>query len=919
MGQSHLQNNFSSFRARIQADRTRVISTSLATTQIQFLRLAGHLQGQALTQTESTDGASLAQSIDSNWDLLNFEWGITTAALYSQREIVESWGDNHVLTTVPTLWLQTPLTSEQPLSKIWCPNNCWQITIVPVLSAQRGPQQLLLMATSLADTLVHFQANTGTHVGVLLPQRINDANNQRIIPWQSHLATLTGKPESLEVIQQLAQEMKLNTLKQRSTVVSRAQKSTEVSLLPLLSEHGSADAHLIVLDDVTNELATLSRNRQYFFAVCFGALLLTELVLLAMLRGPMRKLQRLVQFLPSLAGDNRRHINKQLQISPSPDYLRSEITNLLDATSALANTLQTLDKTVASRTQKLKSRSQELLQERNFVNSLLNNVHVVILTQRHNGSIKLANAEGHKLLASLHKTTHHTRFIELVNAEQRLVVAKDLACLWRGELEQNTHETVFKDRLGQTIYMEWFHTKLPQSVTDDALLLSVGLDLTARKSAEMNLAWLADHDPLTELLNRRRFQSEFEHVLKNTNPEQPGALFFFDIDQFKHVNDTSGHPAGDQLLLEVACVMKAITIPDDLLARLGGDEFAVVRTICSPGEAERFAEQFCDAVRAIKYFSRGNNHHVSLSVGVVLFPIHGHNIDDLMANADLAMYRAKSQNNARSTWQLYRSDTPDKAAMHHLITWKRKIEQALSGNQYLLYFQPIFNITANKITHYESLLRIKDERGAIILPNQFISVAESSGLIYEIDRLVVSLAVAALAQLHQCNSELSLSVNLSAKAVSDKDFLQLVEEACEGILRDKSKLIFELTETSALEDVASAAKQINRFRNLGYKFALDDFGVGFSSWYYLRQLPVDFVKIDGSFVRNLSHNLEDRLFVKAINDVAQGLGKHTIAEFVEDHRSLELLTTMGVNFAQGYQLGKPQSLGEVLSNFASAS
>jgi len=922
IGKKNLEENYFSERERIFKDRQKTISASLANTQLQLMRLAGHMQGQALLEPGKLSFLQQMQSvIDRNWDQLNFEWGVDSVALFSaQEQALAKWGRPLDIDHIPGEWLRSVRRNEEPAGKIWCPDYCLQMQIVPILQDQNTEVGTQVYTTSLSDAILFFQTNTSTHVGILVSKATDNSEEHPQIPqWGLGLSALSGMPTSLELLKSLSQDAPFDAVVNKLKVKRIGKKLFEISFIALALAGKENDVYLAVLDDVTFPLAELKTNINYLILVSSTALLLTELVLLAMLWRPMLRLQTLVNVLPSLAGDSRRKVPNILLPKLERDLFRSEIHNLFDATIVLTQTLEELDKIVDSRTQRLKSRSQELLQERNFITSLLNNVHVVILTQDSSGQIKLANSEGERLFSRLNNLQQSQRFVDLLPENDRLPFVERLGKLQDGDVDEIRHEFNVVCAENDVVHMEWYHTCLPESVAENTLILSVGMDLTARKVAENNLAWLADHDPLTELYNRRRFQMEFARILKNIDGNNTGALIFFDIDQFKTVNDTSGHPMGDQLLRDVAHLLRNFATEDDIIARLGGDEFAIIKQNCNLQAAEEFAERFCSSAKSVRFFSNGANHQVSLSIGIALFPEHGTNIDEIMASADLAMYRSKATNNARSGWQVYSANAPDKAQLHHRVTWKRKIEQALEQNYFVLYFQPILNIKSGKITHYESLLRMRDENGAICTPNQFISVAEATGLIYEIDMHVVRLAVNALAQLQKLDNTISLSVNLSARAVANKEFLDLVENACEGILSDKSKLIFELTETSAVEDVSSAVSEIENFRNLGYKFALDDFGVGFSSWYYLRQLPVDFVKIDGSFVRNLAQNIEDRLFVKAINDVAQGLGKFTIAEFVEDDYALSLLTAMGVNYAQGYELGKPQPLANVITEFASVS
>ncbi len=919
-GKRNLEQTFTSERERVFQNRQRTVTASLGSIKLQLQRIAEHLQGQARSQSSSDPKQALIQTLNNNWQQVNNVWGVDSISLLDEnKNMTASWGEPLDLISVPQEWFAQVKQSNEPLSRVWCQGDCSQLVIIPTHFGPSNPG-LLLLTASLTDALAYFHSNTDANIGVLVKQNtIHPNSRQSATNSDYQLAALTGTPKSLDQLQHFSQDHEFSKVIGKRTNDFWQKEFYEFSFIPLEDTNSNLNAQLIVIDNVHESMQALQSKRNYLLIVSVGALLATELVLIAMLWLPMMRLQTLAKAMPLIASNSRQQIYQLLQPVTQKTLVKNEIHNLYDATVGLSQTLEELDKIVESRTQRLKNRSQDLLKERNFITSLLNNVHIAIVTQDYNSRIQLINSEAQNLLAIEEENFPDTLFTSKLCEQDKQQFFAGIEQLKQGTAQEFSQELDIVDAHSQPKHTEWYHSLLPAAVAEENLILSVGLDLTARKVAETNLAWLADHDPLTELYNRRRFQNEFKRILaESPQVNDSGALIFFDIDQFKTVNDTSGHPMGDQLLREISNKLKQHSNEFDLVARLGGDEFAIVKQHCSQSSAEDFAKRFCEIAKSIKFYNNGSTHNISLSIGIALYPQHGKNTEELMANADLAMYKAKSDNNARSSWHTYSSLASDKAELYARVTWKRKIEQALENNRFELYFQPILDIHGEKVSHFETLLRMRDDYDEVISPGSFIAIAESSGLINEIDVLVVTLAITALSEFHKIDSEISLSVNLSAKAVSNKNFLSIVEAATRDILVDKSKLIFELTETSAVEDLNTAITQIQNFRNLGYKFALDDFGVGFSSWYYLRQLPVDYVKIDGSFVRNLAKNIEDRLFVKAINDVAQGLGKHTIAEFVEDQYALALLSAMGVNYAQGYEIGRPQPLRETLLDFCAA-
>ena len=439
-------------------------------------------------------------------------------------------------------------------------------------------------------------------------------------------------------------------------------------------------------------------------------------------------------------------------------------------------------------------------------------------------------------------------------------------------------------------------------VVDSVRSLSDDLEsaLGARLEAEQNLIWLADHDPLTNLYNRRRFQEVFDRILAlSIRYQRTGALLFLDLDQFKYVNDLSGHQAGDALLLLVASSLRDAVRHTDVLARLGGDEFALVLPEAGAEEAIFMANKLQHDLRQVEFSSNGRPHKISCSIGITLFPDHGGDLNELLANADMAMYQAKESGAGR--WHMYSRDELAKELLATRAKWRERISQALLDDAFELHYQPIYDIKAKRVTRFETLVRMRDNAGRLVFPDNFIPVAEQSGQIHEIDRWVIRKAIERV----KAVAGLSLSVNLSGRVLDDPSLLEWFHQELQNSGINPSRLIVEITETAAVANVQDAIAFMREIKALGCRFALDDFGSGFSSFAYLKQLPVDIVKIDGAFIQQLAHSADDQLFVKALTDVAKGLGKTTVAEFVEDAATLRLLEQFGVDFAQGYHIGRP--------------
>lgn len=427
-----------------------------------------------------------------------------------------------------------------------------------------------------------------------------------------------------------------------------------------------------------------------------------------------------------------------------------------------------------------------------------------------------------------------------------------------------------------------------------------------RAKAHKKLKWLADHDSLTRLSNRRRFDAELQRHLRDagsTSAGQPGALMFLDLDQFKDVNDISGHHMGDELLVEIARRLEAGVGSKGLLGRLGGDEFGLILPGADREAAIALAGRLQATVQSVVIRTRSWRHQVSASIGIVLFPDHGSDAQQLMAAADLAMYQAKEK--GRGRWHLFSVADQGRERANARVIWAERIAAALAEDRYELHLQPIMEIATGLVWRAEALLRMRDHQGRLVLPCSFIPIAEETGQIKDLDRWVLNAAVALIQQ----RPALSLSVNLSAHAMQDPDLPTLIQQLLAHQPIDPSHLTFEVTESVAINSLRSATRLMRSIQALGCRFALDDFGSGFASYAYLRQLPVDDVKIDGAFVRDIVHSQEDRIFVRAVTEMAHGMGKRVIAEFVENEAILAQLQEIGVDFAQGYHIGRPAAPG----------
>ena len=436
-------------------------------------------------------------------------------------------------------------------------------------------------------------------------------------------------------------------------------------------------------------------------------------------------------------------------------------------------------------------------------------------------------------------------------------------------------------------------------------------DMTQERQYIANLSWQATHDALTGLANRHEFEFRLEQVLHPAAQQYGGrhALMFLDLDQFKLVNDTCGHAAGDELLRHICALLQSDLREGDTLARLGGDEFGILLENCPAAVAEKIAESLRHTVQSLHFVWKGRPFMTTVSIGLVHLGHTPTTLETSLRAADMACYMAKEK--GRNRVQVYHADDSELSLRFGEMAWVQRLHMALEENRFCLYAQEISPLgqTDGGDGHIEILLRLHDEAGRIILPDSFIPAAERYGLMTSLDRWVVENVFKIIARcLHERPGRpmAMCAINLSGITIGDDDFLGFLREKFHTYAIPPGMICFEITETSAIANLGSAIRFINELKALGCQFSLDDFCAGMSSFAYLKHLPVDFLKIDGSFVKDMLDDPINRAMVEVINHIGHVMGKRTIAEFVETPQIEQALLEIGVDYAQGYLIERPQ-------------
>lgn len=848
--------------------------------------------GKAVHENDSNEVSNI---IGAQWPALQLNAGLDSVIVFNKNnKTLSVWGgmQQGVMDPQHSVWLKNVTLDDTPQDGLICATDCRQYSIVPVLHDGKSIGSVLV-SRSLADVTLYARHSFESNVALIVSDPVLKTEKSHYIKdWQSSVVALTNESAELSVLKKITKNLPIEKTKEGTNRVVVGNHNYEISVFSIENDLAySGRGFFLIFSDVTSQVNAINKNTRNTFLIALLGWLAAEILLFAILWRPMARLRELSNVLPALAKGGFSQVREK--INRHKHFWKDEIFILDQTALGLADQLETLETEVASKEMQLASRLKELAKERDFISGLLNTADVLVLTQDANGLITLANqyAKG------------------VTGFEDNDLLGKSFSSVFGfyavEKLYGGPYESSFITSDDKEIIIAWVHT----TSSDDVIsYISVGLDITARKHAERRLEWLAHRDPLTELYNRRFFREKLESEIKNNNP---CAVLYLDLDQFKEVNELSGHHSGDRLLCLVAGALSSVFGVETTVARQGGDEFSVLLPGASGEDASNEAYKITTALDRIEFFENGRRHRASASIGIALYPDHGLNETDLMANADLAMYKAKESGATR--WHLLSSKTRSKEELKKRVYWSEKVRSALENNAFEMLLQPIASLDGLYVKHYEMLVRMYDENGRFILPSVFIPIVERSGQILELDRWVLRKGLKLIQAFPE--SDTSFAINVSGHTLHNKDIASWLEKEIVESGVDPKRLIIEVTETVAVTDFAAAGGVLADLRLLGCRIALDDFGVGFSSFHYLGKLPSDIVKIDGSFIKNIKEDKESQLIVKAIAGVAKGFGKKVVAEFVEDEKAIDILKGYDVDYVQGYYIGKPEKASFYFKNF----
>ncbi|WP_440876602.1 EAL domain-containing protein [Thalassotalea sp. PLHSN55] len=545
-------------------------------------------------------------------------------------------------------------------------------------------------------------------------------------------------------------------------------------------------------------------------------------------------------------------------------------------------------------------------------NRILDTLTNVVIEINPNGRIAFLNNSWHKYSGYLIAESigkYFTDFTFQGNNLQHENIAKAINALASGKSNHESLEFQLAQKNNDFLWCE-----INLSAIYDNEQKTVGItgtidDISTRKKAEQRLKHVALHDTLTGIHNRYFFDNELQNISSSSiRTGQLHSLLFIDLDHFKIINDSQGHHQGDFVLKEIARLLTEHTREQDILSRIGGDEFAIILTDTSGDEALTIANRICQVISDTSFQFSQQVYKVSCSLGISAIDGKALSSDVYLQQADIAMFAAKEQ--GRNRVHVYSKDDKVTDELKQRFQWVQKLQNALFEDNIVLHFQPIIDIKTRQTVCYETLVRLMVD-GRLVYPNDFIPSLEKAEDMNLLDRHVIGKSLLLMSQ-NPCLEK--LAINLSAQAFNDDRLYAFIKEKIEKYQVNPENIIFELTESASLSNITGTQRMVKHLNELGCHFSIDDFGTGFSTFAYLKQIPAGSVKIDGSFVKDMTKDPIDAALVKAIHDTARSLGKSTIAEFVEDEATLLKLEELGVQFAQGYHIGKPADIESICSN-----
>jgi diguanylate cyclase (GGDEF)-like protein len=837
--------------------------------------------------------------LDAQWATWHSSWDLENITFFDKNgQPVKFWGsqfsdnaDSAVLKVLNTS------KSEQ---QVFCLEHCFQQVIVPV-NDRLSSKGAFRIIRSLDNVILKYKHATNSDLGLLFAKPSAGAETNSLMAYQ--LLEISAPEKNRKVFDYLVKKYSVEQLLAENITIKLADGVFDVGVSNIKSSQANQVLFLLI-EDLRVDYDNLNKELKKVWIYGVISFLASLFLLVAILHLALRRVSKLSQAIPMLSDHQYDSFRQRIKAPEINSLDNDELDQLTLSALTLANQLENLELNMRRNTFMLFEKSQDLAKERDFIQQLVDFAPIIIITQKVDGIILSINKAGVAAFALDNADIVGQVFdVFLPDYDHEHLVK--LNQLRRGNVVQHVHASSFLVTDSKLIpFISWQHTLLtPQAEGSELIILSLGMDISDRKVADEYTLKVASYDYLTGLTSRRKFHDELLVELSAANRYgYQVALFYLDLDQFKSIANLSGSDAGDLLLLRAAISLKKALRESDMLSRIGGTEFVIIMSHFELATIDDIAKKILHTLATLEFSFDGQPYNITASIGISIYPLHGQTINELLANSNMALVEAKAS--GLGQYRVFSVDCDYQLKLSQMAYWRDVLEQAIEQNRFVIFYQPIVHITRNLLDCYKCSLCLRMPDDQYIPAAEFLSFAEELGLMGKIDRLFLRTAMKKLLQFDKEGKTQKLFVNLSSYSLSDNSFMADFISLLDTVKISPSKLIFEITEAAAVANLTMAELVIQQLHTLGCSVALDKFGIGFSSFYYLKKLPVDYVKIDGSFVKDLESNDDDRLFVQSIVGVAKAFNRVTVAENVETAAILDRLKALGIDYAQGDLLGK---------------
>ncbi|WP_269619345.1 putative bifunctional diguanylate cyclase/phosphodiesterase [Zhongshania sp. BJYM1] len=782
------------------------------------------------------------------------------------------------------------------VATIVCEEKCYQRLLIPTQDI--NAQKVILVIHRSAELLLNdFSGISGANIAIIKLPEVSKKLTAEHILLASPAATTP------KILQKISDKIDVHDYINNSFFDSTNFYSTRFLAL---SSDESNNHYIAIVKDHAKVYRQIFRATNELLLTSFITLIIILILIAIILKPPLNRLSELTKILPLLPlgrFDNARQLLKKLE---SNSHWIDEIDILANTVDKVIDSLDSMDRIVIEHKNELAVKIDALTEAKIFNETLLDTSPLAIIIHDADGKIRNINKLGRELTGLTEQVPQSANINSwLRNERQTKNLSTQLLPILSSDGTKIQSETTFFTADGRKLDFLWTHSSL--CVGGDRKILSLGIDITERREADESLSWLGQHDRVTGLLNRSSFTEDANNYIDIHHNSMLIELLMLDIDDFAAFNDRHGFDAGDKLLNDLAAHLHKSLPLDTILSRTGSGEFCAL--ICHKNNSQKCAKDLdLDHLTRFAFKYDGDEEEVCLSGVIDAYDESLTGIDELISNTTSTMIRVKNKLRGHLYYAAGEHDDGKRSSRHKKYQMKEQLLSALNENRLVLFYQPILDLRSNRISHCECLVRLLDEEGQFIAPAKFLGIASESGLLPKLDYSVIEKAMRQQSLWEESGITTGLSINVTAPTLEQADFKQRIESLIHLTGANPKRLIFEIVETDAISNLNIAHDLLNHFKSIGAKIAFDDFGIGFTSFEYVRDLPVDFIKIDQSFIRFINEREQDRVLVKSMIDMSHSLGKKVIVEGVENRIALNIVKDMGVEYVQGYHVCRPMPI-----------